>query len=1150
MTLPTILAGRYHVVRPLGRGGMGEILLVRDGGPDGPERALKRLHLAGDEAIARFRDEFATLARLEHPNIVRVFDYGVLPEADGGEAYFTMEFLAGSPIDETIAPGDVPATLRATLEILAGLDALGAAGIVHGDLKPSNVMLVRAAGDAPPTAKLLDFGFAGKAGAGTEAQVRGTPGYVAPEVLGEALFSRASDAYALGATLYRVLAGRVAFPGRGAIEVLAAQRRGRPSALPLRAAGVPHALEVAILGLMDEDRARRLVHLDALRMLAAAHAGSAGVPGVGARGTFVGRAAELEALRAHLFRDRIQLAVLRGRPGSGRTRLAREIAVEAELAGRRVAWLDAETAAPQAELARVMALAPETASGTASGTASDGGILLVLDAVDAWPGEGLGALDLAGLRGPLALLATVDEGRQGESWSAGLLALPEDPRRQDLAVGDLSVDEIRALLESRLGAGVPARVLEFARRQSGDTPGPLHHTLDVLLRAGALRMETGGLHLDEAAGLSALEHAGADDFAVWLERLSPGARSALLTLAFETDPGAVAPDIEAELAWIDALRRDERGLRLRSPGWADRVRAAILPGTDAATLERIAAVLDAGTDSSRGLRLRGELELARGDARSARDRFLAAVRRAAEDSPPDRQAALDALIALLTDDPSDRDLLPELAEREAERGRFASAAALLSRSLDAATEWATPRRLALVLRRSALLAEMGDVRSALAALDDAAQLVGPAGLESMSWHFQRANALRLLGRGAESLQEYEHALASAPPGDTDQRARVCNRFGIQLYLEGQHDRGRAMVEEARALVSPSDPLRLHPVISGNLGLIARLEGNHAEAIALAEGVRSRGMRRSGSVPDVIQEPRRPRIDLREHGCLVGLRALDPARHGTGSPATRSAPTPRRDRDVRSSWPCVAADSQKFASLQAIERAWLPSIDRQDARVHHEIYVAERLRLEGRIRSAYRRWSEILHSRRGTSLRGYRALAAALRGRLLAQASRPQAALEDFGTAVELRPADLRVVEIVLPELHRLAAMGAGADRIAEILAKVRIEHRLPDARKEEIAAWQELGRKPGPCGGGARPPGPRARFEDGPPHGGARVRHAHGNRASPARRGGVGILAAAGVLRARPRPGPSVLHPADRRGAPRAGLSGRARSRACLVDGA
>jgi serine/threonine-protein kinase len=127
-----LLAGRYEVIRPLGTGGMADVLLVRDTRED-RECALKRLHLTDPEAVARLREEFAALARIDHPNIVRVYDYGTLED---GAPYFTMEYLKGKPLDEALSPGDVPGVLLALRDILAGLAALHSADSCTATSKP------------------------------------------------------------------------------------------------------------------------------------------------------------------------------------------------------------------------------------------------------------------------------------------------------------------------------------------------------------------------------------------------------------------------------------------------------------------------------------------------------------------------------------------------------------------------------------------------------------------------------------------------------------------------------------------------------------------------------------------------------------------------------------------------------------------------------------------------------------------------------------------------------------------------------------------------------------------------------------------------------------------------------------------------------
>src|SRR5262245_43056382 len=253
-----LIADRFEVIRPLGTGGLGDVSLVRDR-RDGSVRALKRLRLSDPESLERLRVEFGELATIHHPNIVRVSEYG----ATDGDAWISMEAVEGRPADQAIRPGDINGSLRLAVDSIAGIDALHAAGRFHGDIKPSNILV----GDQRVV--LIDFGFMGRESEMSGGRRRGTPGFLAPEVLnGEAPYGRASDAYALGATLYRVLSGRPAFPGRDAAAILAAQSRGKPSIQPLENVGVPRSLSDLVLELMAEQPESRVIALDALRELA------------------------------------------------------------------------------------------------------------------------------------------------------------------------------------------------------------------------------------------------------------------------------------------------------------------------------------------------------------------------------------------------------------------------------------------------------------------------------------------------------------------------------------------------------------------------------------------------------------------------------------------------------------------------------------------------------------------------------------------------------------------------------------------------------------------------------------------------------------------------------------------------------------------
>jgi serine/threonine protein kinase/tetratricopeptide (TPR) repeat protein len=233
---PPSRIGHYTITGKLGQGGMGIVYAARD---ERLERvvALKTMtSLVGDEtARKRFWREARTAASVNHPNVCQLYEIG----EDGGELFLAMELLEGEALGERLRRGamSVSQALPVGLGILAALQALHARGIVHRDLKPSNVFLT------PHGVKLLDFGLARPTEAVTGASqeldrnltrtgmVVGTPRYMAPEqVTGEGLDVR-SDLFAVGAMLFEMLAGRPAFGGRNAVEILHATLYEQPPAL-------------------------------------------------------------------------------------------------------------------------------------------------------------------------------------------------------------------------------------------------------------------------------------------------------------------------------------------------------------------------------------------------------------------------------------------------------------------------------------------------------------------------------------------------------------------------------------------------------------------------------------------------------------------------------------------------------------------------------------------------------------------------------------------------------------------------------------------------------------------------------------------------------------------------------------------------------
>jgi len=171
--------GRYENLTLLGRGGMGEVYRAHD--PElGREVAIKVMLDATPEFLARFRREAQVIARLTHPNVVQVYDFGV---NGSGKPYFVMELVQGTSLDKVMRErGRLPPTeaVRLARQAAEGLGVAHRAGIVHRDVKPSNLVV-----DANGHVKIVDFGIARIQDAGQQltnvAMLMGTPGYMAPE---------------------------------------------------------------------------------------------------------------------------------------------------------------------------------------------------------------------------------------------------------------------------------------------------------------------------------------------------------------------------------------------------------------------------------------------------------------------------------------------------------------------------------------------------------------------------------------------------------------------------------------------------------------------------------------------------------------------------------------------------------------------------------------------------------------------------------------------------------------------------------------------------------------------------------------------------------------------------------------------------------
>jgi len=217
----TSLPDDYEFETELGRGGMGVVVRARQRSLDRTV-ALKQMLLGSQASAAdrtRFRTEAEAAARLEHPNIVPVYEVGM----HDGQPYFTMKLVEGETLSERIAAGPLPMreAVRILAEVARAVHYAHQQGILHRDLKPSNIIL-----DADERPFVMDFGLAKRletdSGLTRTGAIIGTPNYMAPEQAAgqRGTLGPASDVYALGSILYHLLTGRPPFQAATAVDTV------------------------------------------------------------------------------------------------------------------------------------------------------------------------------------------------------------------------------------------------------------------------------------------------------------------------------------------------------------------------------------------------------------------------------------------------------------------------------------------------------------------------------------------------------------------------------------------------------------------------------------------------------------------------------------------------------------------------------------------------------------------------------------------------------------------------------------------------------------------------------------------------------------------------------------------------------------------
>jgi eukaryotic-like serine/threonine-protein kinase len=245
-----VIAGRYRLLEPLGRGAMSSVWLAQD---EELERRVAVKMLAQNADRARFEREARSAAALSHPNICSLYDYG---EADG-RPYMVLEYLPNGSLEERLKAGALAddETLRIATEMAAGLAHAHDRGLVHRDLKPANVLF-----DSEDRAKIADFGIARMGGSGTLTEagtVLGTASYISPEQASGQPAGPASDVYSFGVILFRMLTGRLPFSSKNAMELVRMHRDDPPPSVAEFRDDAPARLESVTAAALAKDPLER-----------------------------------------------------------------------------------------------------------------------------------------------------------------------------------------------------------------------------------------------------------------------------------------------------------------------------------------------------------------------------------------------------------------------------------------------------------------------------------------------------------------------------------------------------------------------------------------------------------------------------------------------------------------------------------------------------------------------------------------------------------------------------------------------------------------------------------------------------------------------------------------------------------------------------
>jgi tetratricopeptide (TPR) repeat protein len=219
---------RYDIIEKIGEGSTGSVFLVQDLMYNRIRRALKIIRTTCKESptAAILRNEFSLLRQFDHPNIVKVYDYGTVIETDSGEHYddffFTLDYVRGKDLFQATVGADVDSIATLVFQIADALEYIHRRGHIHFDIKPENIIVseIHIGNETIHVPKIIDFGFAAPLLGPLTESLKGSLHYIAPELIGGKHYDHRIDLYSLGVTIFQIVTRMLPFTANTPVEVI------------------------------------------------------------------------------------------------------------------------------------------------------------------------------------------------------------------------------------------------------------------------------------------------------------------------------------------------------------------------------------------------------------------------------------------------------------------------------------------------------------------------------------------------------------------------------------------------------------------------------------------------------------------------------------------------------------------------------------------------------------------------------------------------------------------------------------------------------------------------------------------------------------------------------------------------------------------